>query len=95
MDDPLLKSMGDEAVGVYSAHWYTPDHDSESNRRFVAGMQRNYGELPGGYAAGLPWARPKPGQAMPATAVQAKPSRNSRRVMPSPIMSLRCCDASC
>jgi branched-chain amino acid transport system substrate-binding protein len=53
MDDPLLKSMGDEAVGIYSAHWYTPDHDSESNKRFVAGMQRNYGELPGGYAAGM------------------------------------------
>jgi branched-chain amino acid transport system substrate-binding protein len=53
MDDTLLKSMGDEAIGVYSAHWYTPDYDSASNKRFVADMQKNYSELPGGYAAGM------------------------------------------
>jgi branched-chain amino acid transport system substrate-binding protein len=52
MDDALLKSLGDEAVGVISAGWYSADFDSESNKRFVADMQRDYGVLPGGYSAG-------------------------------------------
>jgi branched-chain amino acid transport system substrate-binding protein len=53
MDDTLLKAMGDEAIGTYSANWYTPDYNSSSNQQFVAGMQKEYGELPGGYAAGM------------------------------------------
>ena len=28
MDDALLKSLGDEAVGVVSAHWYSSDGQS-------------------------------------------------------------------
>src|ERR1700760_1128703 len=38
MDDALLKSLGDEALGVVSAHWYTADGGTESNKRFVAAM---------------------------------------------------------
>ncbi len=53
MDDSLLHSFGTEAVGVVSAHWYSPDFDSPSNRRFVAAMQSDYNVLPGGYAAGM------------------------------------------
>src|SRR5438105_481725 len=53
MDDALLKSLGDEAVGVISAHWYSADFDSPSNKRLVAALQRDYGVLPGGYAAGM------------------------------------------
>jgi branched-chain amino acid transport system substrate-binding protein len=53
MDDALLHSVGDEAVGVVSAHWYSADFDSPSNRRLVAAMQRDYKVLPGGYAAGM------------------------------------------
>ncbi len=53
MDDALLHSLGDEAVGVKSAHWYSADFDSESNKRFVADMQKNYNVLPGGYSAGM------------------------------------------
>jgi branched-chain amino acid transport system substrate-binding protein len=53
LDEPLLKSLGDEAVGIYTAHWYTPSYDSESNRRFVSAMRKDYGELPGGGAAGM------------------------------------------
>jgi len=53
MDDALLHSLGNEAVGVKSAHWYSADFDSESNKRFVADMQKNYGVLPGGYSAGM------------------------------------------
>jgi branched-chain amino acid transport system substrate-binding protein len=53
MDDALLKSLGDEAVGVVSAHWYSADGQTESNKRFVAAMQRDYDNVPGGYAAGM------------------------------------------
>jgi branched-chain amino acid transport system substrate-binding protein len=53
MDDALLKSLGDEAVGVISAAWYSADFDSESNKHFVADMQKDYGVLPGGYSAGM------------------------------------------
>jgi branched-chain amino acid transport system substrate-binding protein len=53
MDDALLKSLGDEALGVYSASSYTAAFESESNKRFVAGMQKDFGLLPGGYAAGM------------------------------------------
>jgi branched-chain amino acid transport system substrate-binding protein len=53
MDDALLKSLGDEAIGVMSAHWYSADYGSESNKRFVAAMQKDYDNLPGGYSAGM------------------------------------------
>jgi branched-chain amino acid transport system substrate-binding protein len=53
MDDALLKSLGDEAVGVISAHWYSADGQTPSNKRFVADMQKDYGVLPGGYSAGM------------------------------------------
>ena len=53
MDDALLHSLGDEAVGVVSAHWYSADFDSPTNKRFVAAMQQDYKVLPGGYAAGM------------------------------------------
>jgi branched-chain amino acid transport system substrate-binding protein len=53
MDDALLKSLGDEAVGVVSAAWYSSDIETPSNKRFVAAMQKDYGVLPGGYSAGM------------------------------------------
>jgi len=53
MDDALLKSLGDEAVGVYSAAWYSADGQTASNKRFVADMQKDYNVLPGGYSAGM------------------------------------------
>jgi branched-chain amino acid transport system substrate-binding protein len=53
MDDALLHSLGNEALGVVSAHWYSADFDSPSNKRFVAAMQQDYKVLPGGYAAGM------------------------------------------
>jgi len=52
-DDALLKSFGDEAVGMITASPYTADLDTPSNRKFVAGMVRDYENLPGLYAAGL------------------------------------------
>src|SRR6201988_517699 len=38
MDDALLKSLGDEAIGVVSASWYSADGPSPSNKQFVADM---------------------------------------------------------
>jgi branched-chain amino acid transport system substrate-binding protein len=53
MDDALLPSLGDEAIGVVSAAWYSADYDSPSNKRFVADMKADFGVPPGGYSAGM------------------------------------------
>ena len=52
-DDALLKSFGDEAVGMITTSAYTSDLDTPSNKRLVEGMVRDYGNIPGIYAAGL------------------------------------------
>ena len=52
-DDALLHSYGDEAVGLISCCPYTLDAQTDSNKRFVAGMQKNFQVDPGFYAAGL------------------------------------------
>jgi branched-chain amino acid transport system substrate-binding protein len=52
-DDALLRSFGDEALGMYSCCPYTLDLANDSNKRFVAAMQKDYGVDPGFYAAGL------------------------------------------
>jgi branched-chain amino acid transport system substrate-binding protein len=53
LDDALLKSFGDEAVGAMSATFYTSDHNTESNKRFVAAMAKDYDVIPGAYSAGM------------------------------------------
>jgi branched-chain amino acid transport system substrate-binding protein len=52
-DDALMKSFGDEALGMITASSYTADLDTPSNKQFIAGMVRNTGAIPGLYAAGL------------------------------------------
>ena len=52
-DDALLKSYGDEAIGMISCSFYTGDLDTPSNKRLIDGMVRDYGNVPGIYAAGL------------------------------------------
>jgi branched-chain amino acid transport system substrate-binding protein len=52
-DDALLRSFGDEALGLYSCCPYTLDLNTDSNKRFVAAMVKDYGVEPGFYAAGL------------------------------------------
>ncbi len=52
-DDALLKSFGDEAIGLVSSCPYTLDLNTESNKRFVAAMAKDYNVEPGFYAAGL------------------------------------------
>jgi branched-chain amino acid transport system substrate-binding protein len=53
MDDALLRSLGNEAVGVLSAAWYSADLDTPSNKRLVDAMQKDFNVLPGGYSAGM------------------------------------------
>jgi branched-chain amino acid transport system substrate-binding protein len=52
-DDALLKSLGDESVGLISCSAYTGDLDTPSNKRLIEGMVRDHGNIPGLYAAGL------------------------------------------
>jgi branched-chain amino acid transport system substrate-binding protein len=52
-DDALLRSFGDDALGLYSCCPYTLDLNSASNKRFVAAMNKDYGVDPGFYCAGL------------------------------------------
>jgi branched-chain amino acid transport system substrate-binding protein len=52
VDEGILKNMGDEALGVYSASWYTVDRDTPDNKRFVQAIQAEYKVTPGFYTAG-------------------------------------------
>src|SRR2546426_1076235 len=52
-DDALLKSFGDEVLGVISVSAYTGDLDTPSNKRLIDGMVKDYGNIPGLYSAGL------------------------------------------
>jgi branched-chain amino acid transport system substrate-binding protein len=51
-DEGILKMMGDEAVGVYSAGWYAAGLDTPDNKNFVAGINAAYQHDPGFYTAG-------------------------------------------
>ncbi|HVU40545.1 MAG TPA: ABC transporter substrate-binding protein [Xanthobacteraceae bacterium] len=52
-DDALLKSFGDEALGLVSCCPYTLDNPIEPNQRFVTNIMKDYNVIPGFYAAGL------------------------------------------
>jgi branched-chain amino acid transport system substrate-binding protein len=49
-DDALLKSFGEEAIGLTSCIPYTLDLETESNKRFVDGMLKSFDTVPGQYA---------------------------------------------
>ena len=49
-DDALLKSFGDEAIGLTSCIPYTLDLETDGNNRFVQGMLKNFNTVPGQYA---------------------------------------------
>lgn len=52
MDDDLLNSMGDAAIGVVTAHIYSAAHPSEKNKAFVAAYKKEFGQRPGFMAVG-------------------------------------------
>src|SRR5260370_42018753 len=49
-DDALLKSFGEEAIGLVGCCPYTLDLPIDANQRFVDGMLKNYDTVPGQYA---------------------------------------------
>src|SRR5262249_24697373 len=51
-DEGILKMMGDEAVGTYSAGWYAAVLDTPDNKKFVADINADYQHDPGFYTAG-------------------------------------------
>jgi branched-chain amino acid transport system substrate-binding protein len=51
-DEGILKLMGEEAVGTYSAGWYTAGLDTPDNQKFVAGINADFKHDPGFYTAG-------------------------------------------
>ncbi len=58
VDELLLPSMGKAAVGISSAHAWTPALDTPANRTFLATYQTSYGQTPSslallGYETGL------------------------------------------
>jgi branched-chain amino acid transport system substrate-binding protein len=52
MDDDLLNSMGDAALGVVTAHIYSAAHPSAMNKDFVAAYKKAYNTRPGFMAVG-------------------------------------------
>ena len=52
VDEAVLQQMGDDAIGLISANWYSAQLDTPSNKKFVADMQATYKVDPGYYAAG-------------------------------------------
>src|SRR6185437_2415382 len=51
-DEGILKVMGEEAVGVFTAGWYAAGLDTPDNKKFVAGINAAYKHDPGFYTAG-------------------------------------------
>jgi branched-chain amino acid transport system substrate-binding protein len=52
VDEGVLKVMGDEALGVVSASWYSAEINTPDNQRFVKAIQSEYKVSPGFYTAG-------------------------------------------
>jgi branched-chain amino acid transport system substrate-binding protein len=52
VDEGVLRNMGDEALGVYSASWYSAALETPENRRFVQAVLAEYKVVPGFYTAG-------------------------------------------
>jgi len=52
-DESLLRSYGDEVIGLITAEPYSMDVDTPSNHLFIEAMLRDYDIQPGFYASGL------------------------------------------
>jgi branched-chain amino acid transport system substrate-binding protein len=52
VDEGILRNMGDEALGVYSASWYSAELGTPENKRFVEAVLAEYKVIPGFYTAG-------------------------------------------
>jgi branched-chain amino acid transport system substrate-binding protein len=52
VDEGVLHSMSDEALGIVSAGWYSAAIDNEANKKFVAALRGVTGVDPGFYSVG-------------------------------------------
>ena len=52
VDEGILRRMGDEALGVYSASWYSAALETPENRKFVDAIMKEYKVVPGFYTVG-------------------------------------------
>jgi branched-chain amino acid transport system substrate-binding protein len=50
-DEAVLRNMGDEALGIITACWYSAEIENAINKRFVANFRVDWGYDPGFYAA--------------------------------------------
>lgn len=66
VDEGILKSMGDEAVGIVSNGWYTAALDNPNNKRFVQAINKETKDDPGYYTVGAYGAALMMEQAMKA-----------------------------
>ena len=46
VDEGILRNMGDEALGVYSASWYSAQIDTPENKRFFEAVEKEYKTVP-------------------------------------------------
>ena len=51
LDEAVLRNMGDEALGIVTANWYSAEIENAINKRFVANFRVDWGYDPGFYAA--------------------------------------------
>ncbi|MEJ8836670.1 ABC transporter substrate-binding protein [Ramlibacter sp. AN1133] len=53
LDESVLRNMGDEALGIHTASWYSADLATPANARFVPDFRKAHGYDPGFYAAAM------------------------------------------
>jgi branched-chain amino acid transport system substrate-binding protein len=51
LDEAVLRNMGDEALGIVTACWYSAEIDNPINKRFVESFRADWKYDPGFYAA--------------------------------------------
>lgn len=51
VDETTIPAQGEDAIGVFTAGFWSPDLDNEANRRFVEGFKETFGRDPSHFAA--------------------------------------------
>jgi branched-chain amino acid transport system substrate-binding protein len=52
LDESVLRNMGDEALGIVTACWYSADLDNKENKAFAPAFRKQFKYDPGYYAGG-------------------------------------------
>jgi branched-chain amino acid transport system substrate-binding protein len=53
IDESVLRNMGDEALGIHTASWYSAELGTPANARFAPDFRKAHGYDPGFYAAAM------------------------------------------